>query len=256
MGIGAALAGGSVLSGLLGAGSSIISGNQQAGAANNASAAQMAMFQMIQKNLAPFLKGGTGAFNQLANLTGSGAGGNPLTAPLTKPFNPTMQDLAATPGYQFTLNQGELAVQNGFASQGQGGVTNQPGSALGTGNILSGPAAKGAINYAEGLAANTYQSQFTNYLNQNQQIYNMLGGVAGTGENAAAQVGNAGLQAQSTASGYSTAAAAAGAAGLVGASNALGGAASNAGMFWALNNAGMFGSNNALGGGGGGGGVG
>lgn len=226
MGIGAALAGGSILSGLLGAGSSIIAGNQQASAANNASAAQLAMFQQIQKNLQPFITGGTGAFNAVSNLTGTGPGGNPLTAPLTKPFNPTMADLAATPGYQFTLDQGLLATQNGYAAQGLG---------------QSGAAVKGAANYAEGLASTTYQQQFQNYLQQNQQIYNMLGGLAGTGENAAAGLGNAGLQAQSTASGYSTSAAAAGAAGLVGATNALGGGAVNAGLFYALNNQGLYG---------------
>ncbi|MBB3931233.1 hypothetical protein GGR25_002283 [Kaistia hirudinis] len=83
--------------------------------------------------------------------------------------------LAATPGYQFTLNQGLKAVQNSAAARGLGS---------------SGAALKGAANYATGLADNTYQNQFGN-----------LTSLLGTGQNAAGLLSNLGLQTASGAAG-------------------------------------------------------
>ncbi len=232
-GAGAIGAVGGVASGLIGAGAAKSAGAQQAAAANQASANTMTMFNKTQANLAPFVQGGTSAFNELLGLTGGNAGGNPLTAPLTAPFQPTMAQLSQTPGYQFALQQGELATQDSFAAQG-----------LGT----SGAAMKGAANYAEGLASTTYQQQFQNYLQQNQQIYGMLGGLGQTGENSAAMTGQQGLTATGQAGQFSTAAAAAGAAGTIGQANALTGAiggvtgaANQTALMLALNNSGLFG---------------
>jgi len=129
--------------------------------------------------------------------------------------------------------QGMEAAQNGFAAQGLG----QSGAAL-----------KGGINYAEGLASTTFQQQFQNYLGQNQQIYNMLGGVSSQGENAAATAGSQALGFQSQANQLGLAGAGATASGIIGSAgaiagglNALGSAGGNAATLYALNNAGMFG---------------
>lgn len=203
----------------------------QANAANNASAQQLAMFEQLRTSLQPFVNTGVSANSQLAGLTGTNPGGNPLTAPLTKAFQPTMAQLAATPGYQFSLQQGLEATQNSYAAQGLG---------------ASGAAQKGAANYAEGLAGTTYQQQFGNYLAQNQQIYNMLGGLNSQGENAAAGVGNAGLGAATTAGGFSTSGAAAQAGGTIGAANAVtagvNGAQNTAVTAALLGGSGLFGS--------------
>lgn len=180
-------------------------GKAQAKAADRATDNTMAMYQQNKALLAPFVESGRAAMGQLQDLTGATEGGNPLTAPLTAPFNPTMEDLAKTPGYQFTLQQGLQATQNSFAAQG-----------LGT----SGAAMKAGANYAENLASTTYQNQFQNYLAQNQQIYNMLYNQSSMGVNAATQTGNQGAQAVSSANQYLTAGAAAQAAGTVGAANA------------------------------------
>ena len=82
----------------------------QANAANQATAAQQAETQQAQALLQPYDQIGLNALPQLQMLTGTNTGGNPLTAQLTAPFNPTQAQLAATPGYQFTLAQGEQAV--------------------------------------------------------------------------------------------------------------------------------------------------
>lgn len=222
----AAAIGGAALAG--GVASSVIQGNAatsaaqtQANAANQASAQQLAMFGQVRQSLAPFINQGVTANNQLsAALPG-----------LTQPFQPTMAQLAATPGYQFTLQQGLESTQNSFAAQGLG---------------ASGAAQRGATQYAEGLAGTTYQQQFQNYLAQNQQIYNLLAGQQQLGEAAAAGVGSAGLQAASTAGNYLTSGAAATAAGQIGAANAASqgfGSAGNAlTTSLLLSNSGLFGN--------------
>jgi len=178
---------------------------QQAAAAQTAAQQQMAMFNQVQQNLSPFMQGGQTALQQLQGLTGAGAGGNPLTAPLTTPFQPTMAQLQQTPGYQFSLDQGLKATQNSYAAQGLG---------------ASGAAMKGAANYAEGLAGTTYQQQFTNNLTQNAQIASILQNQVNTGANAAAGLSSAGVQSQALANQATMSGAAASAAGTVGQANA------------------------------------
>lgn len=232
-GAGALGAAGSVASGIIGSNAATSAAKTQANAAEQGQAIQQQEFSNIEQMLGPFVGEGQSAIGTLATLTGAQPGGNPLTAPLTAPFQPTMAQLEATPGYQFTLGQGLKAVQNSFAAQG-----------LGT----SGAALKGATNYAEGLAGTTYQQQFQNYLAQNQQIYNQLAGVATLGENAAAQTGTTGSAITSNITNLLTGGAAATAAGTVGSANAISGAAagigntsSNTALMLALNNAGLFG---------------
>lgn len=224
-------AAGSIGSSLLSSSAATDAAKLQTDAANTASANQLAEFNQNKATLAPFVGAGTSSLTALQKLTGTDVGGNPLTAPLTRPFQPTMDELAKTPGYQFTLGQGLQNTQNSYAAQGLG----QSGAAL-----------KGAANYAEGLASTTYQQQFQNYLNQNSQIYSMLGGQASLGENAAATTGNQGIQATANAGNFLTSGAAAGAGGIVGSANAINAGlsnVSNTGLVYALgNNSGLFGS--------------
>lgn len=278
MGLGAAATGGLVAAGVGAAGSvasGVIGGNAaksaastQAAAAQQASDDTMSMFNTTQTNLDPFISVGQGALNQLefglgignpfpsgqdtaGPLAGEAPGG--LLQPLQnitnqiQPFAPTMAQLQQTPGYQFTLNQGLMATQNSFAAQGLGG---------------SGAAIKGAANYAEGLAGTTYQQQFNNYwtnlqnqfqdtLANTQQVTNTLTGVAGSGQNAAANLGAVGNQTAQQAGQFLTSGAAAQAAGTVGAANAttsalngLGNSATNFALLSQLGGNGLFGNAN------------
>lgn len=234
IGAGALSAVGSIASASIGSDAAKSAAETQANAANEATALQEKEFNTIQSNYQPYLAAGSNALTQLQGLTGTNTGGNPMTASLTKSFDPTMASLAATPGYQFTLQQGEEAAQNGFAAQGLGS---------------SGAAIKGAANYAEGLAGTTYQQQFQNYWTQNQAIYNELSGIAGVGENAAAGSGNTGAQVASNIGSTLQASGAASAAGTVGSANAITGAlgsigstAQNTALLYTLNGNGLFGS--------------
>jgi hypothetical protein len=254
IGIGAGILAGGALS----AGGSILGGSKASKAASSAAQAQVQAAQIAQQTvqgiytnnqavLSPFINAGTAATGQLGGLLGlpgygvSGAApGNPITGQplgtggLLQPFQPTAAQLAQTPGYQFTLGQGEQAVQNSFAAQGLGS---------------SGPAIKGGVNYAEGLASTTYQQQFNNYWSQLQNYYNMLSGQQSTGAGAAGALAGVGLQTGGQLSNLITGAGAAQAAGTVGSTNALvsgltgaAGAGANTGLLYSLYNSGMFGS--------------
>jgi len=243
---------------LAGAGISAISANsaadKQAAAANNAANVSLqeannsnALIQQIYGEnkdlLSPFVGAGTSALTQLQNLTGTNAGGNPLTATLTKPFADTpgaqASALVQTPGYKFALDQGLLATQAGSSAQGQGSAVAGVGSSQTPGVGPSGPMGKALANYATGLASTTYQQQFSNYLTQNQQIYNQIAGqvgtglsagsaIAGVGTTAGGQSANALLTGAGQYGSLTTAGAAASAAGTVGAGNAIAGGLTNA----------------------------
>lgn len=171
-----AIAVGTVAAAGISAAASSSAAGAQTSAENKAISAQQQQYNTTAGNLQPYISGGTNAFSNLLTATGNQPGGTG-TGPLTATFQPTMAQLAATPGYQFSLNQGLKTAQNSNASKG-----------LGT----SGEALAGANTFAQGLASTTYQQQFQNYLTQNQQIYNMLNGVSNTGLTAASALAGVG----------------------------------------------------------------
>lgn len=204
---------GSIIGGVLASRGAEQGAEIQANAASEAAQAQLNMFNVIQQLMNPFLSLGYGATQPLAQATGTVEGGNPFTAPLTKPFAP--EDLTQTPGYEFTLEQGLRATQNALTATGLG---------------RSGTAVKAATDYSTGLASTTYNQQLSNTLAQNQQIYNMLAGLVQGGQGAAAGTGGAGMQAQTTANALTTGGAAAAAAGVTGSANALANSAATTGL--------------------------
>jgi hypothetical protein len=154
------------------------------------------------------------------------------------PFQPpTASDVEATPGYQFMLGQGEKAIQQSAAAQG---------------NLLTGGVAKDLNNYAQNFADQYYQQAYNNLLgqyqmnynifNQNQSnLFNRLSSITGTGQTSTSQLANAGAnyanQAANTGmtgatnvSNQLNNAAAAMASGYVGAANAWGNAAQGMGQ--------------------------
>lgn len=143
----------------------------------------------------------------------------------------TQAQLEQTPGYQFNLSQGLKATQSAAAAKGLG---------------VSGAALKGAATYATGLADSTYQNQFNNAqqiysdlfnnaqtaytgfmnlgqadVNRQNQNYSNLLSAASLGQNAAAQVGNQGVQSANNSGNFLTQAGNAQASGAVGGANAL-----------------------------------
>lgn len=187
IGIGAGVSAvGAVGGSLISSSASKSAANTQASAANTATAASLQEAHNTAETLAPYVSAGNNATNQLSvDLSGA----NP-TGELTQ--------LQNTPGYNFALQQGEEATQNSYAPRGLAG---------------SGAAEKGAAQYAEGLAENTYQ----------QNLLNPLQFLANQGENAAAQTGALGTQNVANANATTVGAGNAQAAGTVGSANAIAG---------------------------------
>lgn len=170
----------------LSAGSQAYGASQQAGAASDAQATQLQMFNVLQKNLQPYNQAGQAALGPLQGLLGLGPQGSAGM----------QQTLSNLPGYQFALNQGLKSTQNAATARGLGN---------------SGASLKGAASYATGLA----QQNYGTYLSQ-------LMGLAGMGESAGAGVGAGAMTAGTNIGNFGIQGANAIAGGATGAANSLG----------------------------------
>ncbi|PYE21330.1 hypothetical protein C7410_115173 [Paraburkholderia silvatlantica] len=233
--VAAAIAGAGLAGSVISASGAKSAANTQAQAANDAAGLQWQQFQQLQQNLQPYMNLGTNNIPALQSQLGK-------LGDMQFSFNPTEQQLAQTPGYQFTLNQGLNTVNNQLAAKGLN---------------LSGAQAKGIANYTTGLADTTYQQQYQNALQNfmtnygvQSDAYNRLSGLVGLGQNAAAGVGNAGLQTANTAGNYLTSGANASAAGTIGAANAINGGLGSLGssglLYSLMNNGGSAGAANNI----------
>lgn len=178
-------------SSLVGAGASIFGASKaadaQTSAANAAIANQQQMYGQNKDILSPFIQGGAGAIPGQNALLDPNNPNSPLAAlmKLTNPGADMSTELAQTPGYQFSLSQGLRGANNALAARGLGGS--------------GGAVAKGATNFAEGLAGNTWQSvvaalqnQFQTQAGAGQNLINSGvtagGALAGVGTNTANQI--------------------------------------------------------------------
>jgi hypothetical protein len=147
--------------------------NASSSAANSAANANATNWNMYNQNVArmdPYVQAGAGSANALAAWNAPGGQGS-------QQFN--YQDYMNTPGYQFQLQQGQQALDRSLGSRGVG---------VGTGEMQA------QQQYGQGLASQYYQQAFGNFQTSQTNRFNQLASVAGMGENAAAGVGNNGLQ--------------------------------------------------------------
>lgn len=203
----AAAAVGAIGSAIIGGNASEQAANTEANAANSASQVQQNMFNTVQKNLSPFISGGQNALTALLAQTGIGANGsfNP-NASLVAPFS--AQQYQQSPGYQFQLQQGLNATQNAAAAHG---------------GVYSGNTLKALTQYGQGLANTDYQQALQNYMTQQSNTFNKLSGLAGSGQNAAANLGGFSGQTAAAIGNNITGAGSALAAGQIGVGNAASG---------------------------------
>jgi len=233
--VAAAIVGGAVVGGV----ATTMAGNKAAGAqenaANTAASVQRDALAQMQQNQQPYMNAGQDALSQYQWLVNSGQ----LQPQFN--FNPTFAQLEQTPGYQFALQQGLKGVQNSAAAKGLG---------------YSGAQIKGAEQFGTGLASQTYQQQYQNALqnfNTNYQVgqnaANRLSGLVSLGQNAAAGVGNAGIQVAGNVGNALIGAGNAQAAGYTNMGNAVNGAIGNGIQGYYLNQAlggGNMGAQNSL----------
>jgi hypothetical protein len=200
IGTGTAILGGAAL-GLLG-------GSKQASAAKEASQLQYQstqdaakqqreMFDILNAQQAPYRESGYGALNQI----------NTMLPQLTKQF--TSADLIANldPSYKFMLEQGL-------------GATGQAMNVGGGGSNVDLARQKFAQEYAKSGA----QQAYTNFSNQQSNIYNRLANLAGIGQASQAQSNTLGSNTANALSQLGIGGASALGAGQVGAANAMAGA--------------------------------
>lgn len=193
---GAAIIGGS----LIGADASRGAANKQSDAANRAAQLQQQMFQQTQQNLAPWMQTGQVALSELGQRT---TGGGDLNQPFT------LDKFQQSPAYQFNLEQGQQAINKGAAARGG---FYQPGTL------------QDIAKFSQGLASNEFQNAFSNYNTNQNNIWNRLYGLSGSGQNAAANLGGFAGTAAGNIGNSITSGANAQAAGQVGQANALTGA--------------------------------
>ena len=148
-----------------------------------------------QKDIKPYTHlgevGATGYEANLPYLTSRYGMEDYRQSPLYTPMVRNLAELQATPGYQFQLQQGLQGVQQSAASKG---------------GLLSGAAGQAMNNYAQGQAAQGYQSAweraqkaygtaFTQDLNQKAQIGTMYLEPAKLGQNSVLGLGQIGVNA-------------------------------------------------------------
>jgi hypothetical protein len=199
------------------------------------------MFNQTQANEAPYLAAGGNALAALQQGIGIGPGtNNSGVGSLNAPF--TTAQFHNSPGYQFQLQQGENAVLSNAAA---------------TGGVNSGNTLKALTQFGQGTANQDYWNAYNAYVNQQNQRFGQLQTVAGSGQNAAGNLGALGTQVGSSVGNNIVGAGNAAAAGQVGSANAIAGGINNATsglsqnyLLYSLMNGGLPGG---TGGGGGGG---
>lgn len=169
--------------------------NQQREAASQASQLQRDIYDKNLQTQQPWLQSGGLAQSALAGALGlnphydssqtdssTGATGDDMNktamnfqGALTKQFTPS--DLTTDPSYKWRLDQGEKALQASAAARG---------------GLLTGQGLKDISDYGQNAASQEYQAAFDRYnVNQNN-LYNRLAGLSGTGQVASGNTGEYG----------------------------------------------------------------
>lgn len=170
---------------------------KQAGAAQYAADVQRQMFETINQQQAPYREAGYGALTRIGELLPG------LTSPVSR------QEIMGLPGYQFAIEQGT-------------GAARQMANVGGGGSNVDRAAQKFAIDYTVGTA-------MPQVLAQRSNIYNTLAGIAGIGQTAQTQTGQAGQTFAGNIGQAAIGGASALGAGQIGAANALAGGLGNIG---------------------------
>jgi hypothetical protein len=179
--VAAAVIGGAAL-GAVASNSAANKGVKAAGAANDEAAReydqtradQFALLDRQRADQLPWLDAGKTALAQLA--AGTDAGGS-----LTRAFG--LADFQADPGYDFRVSEGEKAIQR--AASGRGG-------------LYSGATLKALARFNQDTASGEYNNAYNRYNNDQSAKFNRLASIAGLGQTATNQVGQAGQSAYGT----------------------------------------------------------
>lgn len=211
------LAGASLLGSGIGALGASSAANTEANAANQSTAAQLAMYNQTVAREQPFVTAGTTALSGLESGVGINNGSWTGYGPLNKPFS--LADFQSSPGYNFQLQQGENAVLNNASATG----------GVGGGNTL-----KALTTFGQGVANQDYWNAYNAYTSQQNQTFSQLSSLASGGQAAAGNLASTGTQVGSNVGNNIVGAGNASAAGTVGITNAITGGIGNIGQNYLL----------------------
>jgi hypothetical protein len=188
--MGAAALGGSAISGI----SSLIGGGQQASAARHAADVQQQMFNTQRGDLAGYRQMGGAASAQLNYLLGLGTPGgtgmktNQFGIKTSDPNGLNVADSSPYGGFGSLLTPFSADMMKQFSpayqfqmQQGQQGILGQDNTKTGA---LSGSALKDLVGFNQNYANTAFNNAFTQYNEQQQNVFNRLSGVVNTGESA------------------------------------------------------------------------
>ena len=227
MGLGLAILGGSVISGLLGSSSTKSAANQQAQASAQAVEEQRRQFDINQANQQPFLDAGTNALSQLQ----SGIGqfnqnlpqfGNQEALPQFGNQDQFNFDLESDPGFIFARDEALKATNRAQASQGGFNSGNRLAALNDRAVGVASQFANDAFNRQLGQSNTNFGRDLTRFgidsdrnnqtfnraltrfgidrdresdlFGRQQNFLNRLSAISGVGQSAANQVGGAGAQ--------------------------------------------------------------
>lgn len=203
-----AVAGATVIGGVLSSDAAGSAANAQERAADTASAEQGREFDANQANLKPFRDAGLSVLPELQS--GLAPGGE-----FNKSF--TLADFNQDPGYQFRMDQGQKALESSAAAKG---------------GALSGGALKAIAQYGQDYASGEYSNAYNRFNNDQTTRFNRLSALAGTGQTATNTIGTLGTQTASDIASNTLASGNAQAAGYVGQANAVNNGISSLGNFY------------------------
>jgi hypothetical protein len=187
------VAGAVVTSAAIGSQAAKSAAKTQTAAANRAADLQQQQFERQVELQEPWRQAGITALNKLT----------PLATEYT-PFG--MDQFQQDPGYAFRMSEGMKALERSAAARG---------------GLLSGGMLKGAQRYGQDLASQEYMNAFNRYQAERNARLNPLQSLAGIGQTATNQLGQAGQTMASNVGQALGAAAQARASGYVGGANAL-----------------------------------
>jgi hypothetical protein len=182
---------------------------------------QKQLYSQQREDLEPWRKTGVGALSELGN------------ADFRRDF--TVADFQKDPGYEFRMAEGMKALERSAAARG---------------GLNSGGTLKALSRYGQDYASGEYQNAYNRFNSDRDRRFNRLSSLAGIGQTANSQVGNASANLGAAGQGYAnsagglmmgaansaaggiTGAANANAAGRIGSANAWGGALSGTGRNW------------------------
>ncbi len=140
----------------------------QAGAAQDANATQVAMFNASRADLAPYRYAGGVALADLEQVANQPLSMRPYTP--TAPFDPSGDAYTPTPVYQGP-SEADLRADSGYQFRVSEGQKALERSAAGKGLLLSGGQLKDLSRFSQGQAAQEYGAVYQRGYQRNQDVY-------------------------------------------------------------------------------------